>query len=172
MTVGTIVLGLVTSQRLAELVLSRRNAQHLLARGGIEAGAGHYPAMVAVHAAWLAGLWLLALDRPVHPVWLAVYLLLLVARVWVMATLGPRWTTRIIVLPGVPLVHDGPYRFLNHPNYVVVAGEVAVLPLAFGLGWYAIVFSLLNAAILFVRIRAENAALATAPAATAHGPRG
>jgi methyltransferase len=108
---------------------------------------------------WLAALWFVAPGRPVNGFWLAIYLLLQVARVWVIATLGRRWTTRIIVLPGAPLVQSGPYRFVNHPNYWVVAGEIAVLPLVFGFWDLALVFSLLNAAALNIRIREEDRAL-------------
>ena len=166
MTPAAAVLGLVTLQRLGELLWGRRNAARLFAAGAVEHGRGHYPAMVALHAAWLVGLWLLAWDRPVAWPWLAAYAALQVLRAWVLATLGLRWTTRIVVLPGAPLVRSGPYRFLRHPNYAVVVAEVAVLPLAFGLPWYALAFSLLNAAVLAVRIGAENAALATASGGT------
>jgi methyltransferase len=113
-----------------------------------------------VHALWLAALWWLAPGRPLEVFWLGVFVLLQLGRVWVIATLGERWTTRIIVLPGAPLVRSGPYRFVRHPNYVVVAGEIAVLPMAFGLWQVALLFSALNAAVLAVRIRAENRALA------------
>ncbi len=156
------VLGLVTLQRLGELVLSRRNTDRLLARGAREVAAGHYPLIVALHAAWLLGLWYLAVWRAGVDVslgWLAVFIVLQGLRVWVIATLGPRWTTRIIVLPGAPLVREGPYRFASHPNYCIVAAEMLVLPLVFGLAWYGIVFSALNALVLWVRIRAEEAAL-------------
>ena len=112
-----------------------------------------------LHTAWLVGLWVLAWSSPINTLWLVVFLLLQVLRVWVLATLGPRWTTRIIVQPGAPLVARGPYKWLSHPNYVVVIGEIAVLPLALGLPWYALAFSLANAAVLTIRIRAENAAL-------------
>jgi len=159
MTPAAIILALVTAQRLGELWLARRNTHRLLARGGHEYAAGHYPLIVFLHAAWLAGLWLLARDAPLALPWLAVFLALQGLRIWIIATLGERWTTRIIVLPGEPLVRSGPFRFMAHPNYAVVAAEIAVLPLVFGLGWYALVFSLLNAAILTIRIRAENAAL-------------
>jgi methyltransferase len=115
--------------------------------------------IVTLHAVWLAGLWVLAWDKPIEPGWLAVFILLQGLRFWVLATLGKRWTTRIIVLPGSPLVRTGPYRFLSHPNYVVVIGEIAVLPLCFGLVWYALAFSALNALVLAVRIREENSAL-------------
>ncbi len=167
MTPAALVLALVTFQRLGELVLARRNTRRLLARGAYEVGAAHYPLIVALHAAWLAGLWLLAWDAPVDASWLVVYLVLQGLRVWVLATLGPRWTTRIIVLPNAPLVRTGPFRFVSHPNYVVVAAEIAVLPLVFGLVWVAVLFSILNAAVLFVRIRAELAAWRSAPAAHA-----
>ena len=153
------VLGYVTLERLLELVFAGRNTKRLLAKGAREHGAGHYPLIVAVHALWLATLWFLAIDRVPDPFWLAMYVLLQAARIWVLATLGPRWTTRIIVLPGEDLVKEGPYRFLNHPNYWVVIGEIAVLPLVFALPWVALAFTVLNAAALAVRIREENRAL-------------
>ena len=159
MTWAVLILGFVTAQRLGELVLARRNTQRLLARGAVESGAGHYPLIVAVHAGWLLGLWLLAWNRPVNAGWLALFLVLQGLRVWVIWTLGYRWTTRIITLPGAPLVKRGPYRFVSHPNYMIVAAEIAVLPIAFGLYAFAVVFSLLNAAVLAVRIRSEARAL-------------
>lgn len=159
MTFSIAVLVLVTLQRLGELVLANRNTTRLKAKGAVEVGAGHYPLIVALHAAWLAGLWLLAWDRPVLLGWLLVFVVLQALRVWVIASLGGRWTTRIIILPQAPLVRRGPYRLLSHPNYVVVVGEIAVLPLAFGLPVFALVFSILNALVLTVRIRAEGAAL-------------
>jgi methyltransferase len=163
MMLSLIVLGFVTLQRLGELVLANRNTRALRARGAIEVGAAHYPLIVALHAAWLGGLWVLAWNRPVSIAWLGAFIVLQLLRVWVIASLGPRWTTRIIILPGESLVKRGPYRLVSHPNYMVVAGEIAALPLAFGLGLYALVFSLLNAAVLFVRIRAENRALGLTP---------
>jgi methyltransferase len=162
---GLALLAFVTLQRAAELVLSARNARQLTACGGVEVGSGHYPFLVGLHAAWLAGLWLFALGRPLHPVPAVLFLALQPARAWVIATLRGRWTTRIIVLPGAPLVRSGPYRFLAHPNYVIVAGEIALLPLAFGLPEYALVFSVLNAVALFVRVRTEARALAASPGA-------
>ena len=162
MTLSIVVLALVTAQRLGELVLANRNTRRLLARGAVESGAGHYPFIVILHAAWLVGLWLLAWHRPVSLPLLGVFVVLQAARVWVIATLGSRWTTRIITLPGAPLVRSGPFRFLSHPNYVVVALEIAILPLAFGLAGYAIAFTLLNAAMMWVRIRSESAALGAA----------
>ena len=133
MTPAAFVLALVTLQRFGELWLAQRNTRRLLARGAYEIGAGHYPLIVAVHAAWLGSLWLLAWNAPVDLSWLSVYVVLQALRGWVLATLGSRWTTRIIVLRDAPLVRTGPYRFLSHPNYVVVAAEIAVLPLVFGL---------------------------------------
>lgn len=159
MIASAAILVLVTVQRLGELVLARRNTARLLANGGVETGADHYPLIVGLHAAWLMGLFALAWDRPVVWVWMGVFVLLQLARVWVIASLGGRWTTRIITVPGEVLVQRGPYRFLSHPNYVVVALEIAVLPLAFDLVVYAVVFTLLNAAVVTLRIRVESRAL-------------
>ena len=105
----------------------------------------HYPLIVLLHALWLSGLWFLGWAQPVSLPWLAVFLVLQLLRVWVLLTLGRRWTTRIIVLPGAPLVANGPYRYVSHPNYLVVVGEIAVLPLCLGLPWYALIFSAANA---------------------------
>lgn len=156
------ILAFVTLQRLGELWLSNRNRRWLIARGGREVGSAHYPALVAVHVLWLAALWWLAWDTPPDLVLLALFVLLQVGRLWVIASLGRRWTTRIIVLPNTPLVRSGPFRFFDHPNYIVVALEIAVLPLVFGLIAVALLFTLLNAAVLAVRIRCENKALALA----------
>jgi methyltransferase len=153
------ILGYVSLERLFELAYAGRNTRRLRAMGATEHGQGHYPLMVALHTAWLVTLWFMARDREPDLFWLALYILLQAARIWVLATLGPRWTTRIIVVPGEDLVKEGPYRFLNHPNYWVVAGEIAVLPLVFGLPWAALIFTILNAAILTIRIREENRAL-------------
>jgi methyltransferase len=153
------LLGFVTVERLAELFLARHNTARLLRRGAVEFASAHYPLIVALHAVWLGGLWLLAWDRPVELGWAGIFAVLQVLRLWVLGTLGERWTTRIIILPGAPLVKRGPYRFLNHPNYAVVVGEIAVLPLVFGLPWYALAFSILNGIVLFIRIRAEGAVL-------------
>jgi methyltransferase len=155
-----LILALVTLQRAGELVISRNNTRQLLARGAVEVASGHYPAVVAVHAAWLLSLWVFGHDQPVNPVALAVYLALQGFRIWVLRTLGSRWTTRIIILPEQPLVSAGPYRWLSHPNYAVVTGEIAVLPLVFDLPLLAALFTVLNAAVLAIRIRAENRALA------------
>ncbi|MGQ0676076.1 MAG: isoprenylcysteine carboxylmethyltransferase family protein [Rhodospirillales bacterium] len=160
MTLAATILALVTAQRLAEAAWARANARRLMAAGAIEAGAGHYWVLIGLHAAWLAGLWTLAWDAPVSPAWIGVYLLLQAARAWILWTLGRRWTTRIVVVPGAALVRTGPYRFIRHPNYAVLAAEVATLPAAFGLWWYAALFSLLNLAMLAWRIAAEERALA------------
>lgn len=153
------VLGFVTAERVAELILARRNTKRLMKRGAREVAPAHYPLIVALHAAWLGGLWLLAWDRPIRMAWLVLFAAVQALRFWVLATLKERWTTRIVVLPGAPLVKAGPYRFLNHPNYAVVAAEIAILPLVFSLPWYALVFSVLNFLVLSIRISAENAAL-------------
>ena len=160
MIAAEIILGAVTLQRAAELVVSRRNTRKLMACGAVEVAAGHYPLIIAVHAAWLILLWVFGRHQPVNIVALAGYLGLQGFRFWILWTLGPRWTTRIIVLPKQPLVSTGPYRFLSHPNYAVVAGEIAVLPLVLNLPLLATVFTVLNAAVLAIRIRAENRALA------------
>lgn len=159
MSLPVIILALVTLQRLFELWLSARNSRRLRARGAHEVGASHYPLIVAVHVAWLAALWWLAPSRAVDAFWLAMFVALTIARIWVVATLGSRWTTRVIVLADEPLVREGPYRFLDHPNYWVVVGEIAALPLVFGLWRVALVFTVLNAAVLWIRIRTENRAL-------------
>jgi len=157
--IAVIVLAYVTLARLVEMQVARVNTARLLAHGGHEVAGGHYPLIIAMHVGWLASLWWLAPGRAVVPGWLAVFVLLQPVRVWVMAALGPRWTSRIIVMPGETLVRTGPYRFLAHPNYAVVVAEVASLPLAFGLWGVALAFSLTNAVMLTIRIRAENAAL-------------
>ena len=162
MIVGTILLALLTLERLCELVIASRNTGRLMAQGGREYGAAHYPAMVLMHASWLAGLWWWGLGNPVNYPLVAVALLMQAGRWWVVTTLKGRWTTRIIVVPGLPPIRSGPYRFLRHPNYVIVVLEIAVVPLALGLWRMAILYSLLNALMLTVRIRAENAALAEA----------
>lgn len=160
MTFAELILGAITLQRVGELAISRANTRRLLARGAVEVAPRHYPLIITVHTAWLLSLWVFGRDQPVDIVALAGYLILQCLRFWVIWTLGSRWTTRIIVLPEQPLVSAGPYRFLSHPNYAVVAGEIAVLPLVLGLPLLAVVFSVLNAAVLAIRIRAENRALA------------
>jgi len=153
------ILAFVTLERLFELWLAQRNTRAMLRRGAREHGAGHYPLIVGLHVLWLLTLWALAPWQAVELSWLSLFGLLQIARFWVLSTLGPRWTTRIIVLPEAPLVESGLYRILNHPNYWVVIGEIAVLPLVFGLPWVAAIFTILNAFVLNIRIREENRAL-------------
>lgn len=161
MSVLYVVVALVALQRLAELVYARRNEAGLRARGGVEVGARHYPFFVLLHGSWLLALAVLV-DPAATVNWplLGLYLVLQAGRIWVVASLGPYWTTRIITVPDAPLVRTGPYRWFRHPNYLVVVAEIAVLPLAFGAWRIAIVFSALNAALLWHRIRVETAALA------------
>ena len=155
------IIALVILQRAGELILANRNTQKLKARGGVEIGAGHYRFIVLLHMAWLmAVLWLIPSPLVIYWGWILVFLLLQGLRVWVIASLGPYWTTRIISLPDMALVKRGPYRFLRHPNYLVVAGEILALPMAFGEIWVAIAFSIANAAVLFWRIRQEETGLA------------
>jgi len=159
MWINITILSLVTLQRLAEVFIAHRNTKRLLARGGFEIGSGHYPLIVALHALWLAGLWYFAWSLPVSWPWIFAYLVLEAARGWIIAALGSRWTTRIIVVPGENLVESGPYRYFRHPNYMVVPGEIFILPMAFGIWWYALAFFVVNAALLYWRIRSEDEAL-------------
>jgi methyltransferase len=154
------LLVLVMAQRLAELVIAKRNTAALMASGGVEHGAAHYPLIVLMHAAWLVGLWLFAAGLEPDLPLAALYLALQAFRIWTLVSIGSRWTTRIIVVPGETLVAKGPYRFMRHPNYAVVVAEILVLPLVFGLHLYALIFSLLNAGMLAIRISAEERALA------------
>lgn len=164
----TVVVALVGAERLAELVVSRRNAAWSLRQGGFETGRGHYPTMVVLHTGFLVGMlaeaWLVRPD--VSPLLAAGMLLLAIAsqalRWWCIVTLGPRWNTRVIVVPGLPLVRTGPYRLLDHPNYVAVVVEGVALPLVHAAWVTAVVFTLANAALLTVRLRVESTALATA----------
>lgn len=160
MTPALWFLAFIIVQRLSELVIAKRNTARLLARGAVEHGAGHYPVMVAMHSAWIAALMVFGWQNPVSLPWLAVFVLLQLFRVWILATLGPRWTTRIIVLPQ-PLVARGPFRFMRHPNYALVVAELIVAPMVLGLVWVAALWTVLNAAMLWVRIRAEDRALAS-----------
>ena len=159
MSLAAVILALVTLQRIGELVLARYNTGRLLARGAIEIGANHYPLIVAVHAAWLIALWVWGRDQQVNLLALAQFVAMQGLRLWILATLGRRWTTRIIVLPGEPLVASGPYRYFSHPNYAVVAAEIALLPLALHLPLLAVIFTALNAVVLVIRIRTEAGAL-------------
>ena len=156
-----VILGLVVLQRLAELVYAERNTAALKRRGAVEIGRAHYPLVVLLHAAWLVAIAALLPAEPrIDWPLIGVFAVLQGLRIWVLATLGSYWTTRVITLKDAPLVRSGPYRFVRHPNYLVVAAEIAVLPLAFGEVAVAVVFSMLNAAVLAWRIRVENRALA------------
>jgi methyltransferase len=157
---GSLLLGYVTLQRLVELAIARRNTSRLLARGAYEAGAGHYPVMVALHAAWLVTLWGFGWNHPLDPAFVLVFAVLQVGRFWVLRTLGERWTTRIIMAPWMRPITAGPFRFVRHPNYLVVALELPCASLALGLPWHALVFGVLNLLMLAWRIRAEDAAFA------------
>ena len=160
MMIGAILfLTFLIAQRLSELVIANRNTTRLMAQGAREVGANHYPVMVAMHATWLACLVIFGLNETVSLFWLALFAVLQAMRVWVLVSLGSRWTTRIIILDE-PLVTRGPFRFVSHPNYMVVIAEIIVAPMVLGLVWVAVVFTALNAAMLWVRIRAEHAALA------------
>jgi methyltransferase len=160
MNLSQAIVLLVVAQRLGELAYARRNTTLLKERGGIESGRGHYPVMVLLHVLWLIAIWLgIQRDSSVRWFPLSVFLVLQVLRVWVIATLGRYWTTRIIIVPGEPLVRRGAYRFLTHPNYLIVALEIAVLPLVFGQASNAAVFSVLNLLILGWRVRLENRVL-------------
>lgn len=164
------LLVVICFERLAELVVSQRHAAESLASGGVESGQGHFPAMVALHAALLAGCWLepVALHRVFVPVlgWpmFALVILSNSLRWWCIAALGSRWSARVITRPGLPLVKAGPYRYFKHPNYVAVIVEGAALPLM-GSAWItACTFTILNLALLNVRVRCESRALALAVA--------
>lgn len=155
------IIAAVALQRLLEVAWATRNTTRLKAQGAVEIGANHYPLIVLLHTAWLCAIVVL-LPKPVviHPIPLALFVVIEAGRAWVLLTLGRYFTTRIITLPGAPLVRRGPYRFVRHPNYLVVACEILVLPLVFGEVRVAIVFSILNALVLTLRIRTEEAALA------------
>lgn len=161
----TVLVSLVALERVAELAVSRRNTAWALARGGVEHGAGHYPAMVLLHAALLAGAVgeVAVAHRPFVPLLGWPMLLLVLAsqglRWWCISTLGRQWSTRVVVVPDLERVGRGPYAVTRHPNYVAVVVEGAALPLVHSAWLTAIVFTVVNAALLTVRIRVENAAL-------------
>jgi methyltransferase len=165
----TVVVLLVAVERVAEMVVSRRNAEWSFARGGVETGQRHFPVMVALHTAFLVGMlveaWWRRPDVPSVLAWsmLGVVVLCQAGRWWCIQALGRHWNTRVIVVPGTPPVRRGPYRLLSHPNYVVVVVEGVALPLVHAAWISAVVFTVLNAALLTVRIRAEVAALASLP---------
>lgn len=151
----------VAVQRLIEMIHAKRNTARLLANGGREVGAGHYPLFVVLHAGWLIAL-LFAVPKDADIAWplIGVFAALQLGRLWVIVSLGRYWTTRIITVEGAPLVRRGPFKFVRHPNYAIVACELAVLPLAFGAWWIAAAFTILNAGLLAHRMRVEDAALA------------
>jgi methyltransferase len=167
LTFFTVLVLLVALERVAELVVSRRNAAWSLRHGGHETGRGHYPVMVVLHTGLLVGMLVEAwVRRPDVPALLAGVMLALVLasqalRWWCIATLGRRWNTRVIVVPDLPLVRSGPYRFLSHPNYVAVVVEGFALPLVHAAWVTALVFTVANAALLTVRLRVEDRALST-----------
>ena len=154
------LVGFIALQRLAELAYGRANTARLMARGAVESGARAYPLFVLLHGGWLAAM-LLLIDPDVSPSLplLALFAVLQGGRLWIIASLGRRWTTRIIVPPGEPRITRGPYRFVKHPNYAIVIAEIAVAPLIFGAWGVALVFSVLNLALVAHRITQENAAL-------------
>jgi len=160
MEIATLLfLGFIVTQRLSELVIAKRNTATLLAKGAREVGASHYPVMVTMHSAWIGCLLIFGYDQSVALGWLAVFAILQGLRVWILASLGSRWTTRIIILEE-PLVVRGPFKYFSHPNYMLVVAEIIVAPMVLGLVWVAIVFTVLNAAMLWVRIGVEHKALA------------
>lgn len=173
----TVLVLLVGLERVAELVVSVRNAAWSRERGGVESGQGHFPFMVVLHTGLLAGAlaeaWLRRPDVPSVLAWsmLALVVASQALRWWCIATLGRRWNTRVIVVPGLAPVRSGPYRLLSHPNYVAVVVEGVALPLVHAAWITAVVFTVLNAGLLAVRIRTEEAALATLPPAPAEVSR-
>jgi methyltransferase len=156
-----LILTLVTLQRVIELVIAHRNTKKIEARGGFEVGSNRYGFVVALQVLWLAGLWYLVLstlpmiDQP----WIYAYVVLEAARGWIVAGLGSNWTTRLMVVPGESLPDEGIRSWIRYANYFVVAAEVFILPMAFGLIWYALGFGILNLMLLFWRMKSEDAAL-------------
>tara|TARA_R110001599_G_scaffold64982_1_gene183243 strand:+ start:911 stop:1408 length:498 start_codon:yes stop_codon:yes gene_type:complete len=163
-TVTVLFLGFIIAQRLSELVIAKRNTARLLAKGAYEVGESHYPVMVAMHSVWIACLIFFGYDEAVTFGWLAIFAVLQVFRLWILGSLGGRWTTRIIILEE-PLVVRGPFKYVSHPNYTLVVAEIIVAPMVLGLVWVAVVFTVLNAAMLWVRIAVEHKALAPLRAA-------
>ncbi|SEK72052.1 methyltransferase [Roseovarius nanhaiticus] len=157
-TGAALFLVFIVLQRLSELMIARINTRRLMAQGAYEVGAGHYPAMVLMHSTWILCLVVFGHDSAIAWGWLAAFIVLQALRIWILAALGRRWTTRIIILPQ-PLVKRGPFRYLRHPNYMLVVAEVIVAPMVLGLVWVAVIFTVLNAAMLYVRFTAEERAL-------------
>jgi methyltransferase len=169
LTAFTVLVALVAVERVAELVVSRRNAAWSMERGGVETGKGHYPVMVVLHTGLLAAMLVEAYSRrPEVPPALAWSMLTVVVaaqglRWWCIRTLGPRWNTRVIVVPGLPPVRSGPYAWMRHPNYVAVVVEGVALPLVHACWWTALAFTLANIPLLAIRLRCEERALASLP---------
>jgi len=157
-----LLIGLIAIQRLIELAIARINTRRLLAEGGLEIGAGHYPLIVLLHALWFISLLVFVPgDSFIDPILLGVFVVLQLGRVWVLTSLGRYWTTRIITVPGAPLVRRGPFRFIRHPNYLIVEAEIIVVPMIAGAWELALIFGLANAAVLALRISVEEHALST-----------
>lgn len=150
----------VIVERLIELPIATRNTKRLKAQGGVEHSPGHYPLIVAVHTGWILAMLWWGHDNPVNYIWLGVYAVLQVCRVYILGTLGRRWTTRIIVIPGEQKVTKGPFALVPHPNYLLVICEILVAPLVLGLWQVAAIFGALNAAVLVIRVSAEERAWA------------
>ena len=160
MTPLYVIIGCIAALRLAELLLSAYNTCHLKAEGAIERGAGHYPLFIILHGSWLLAIvWFTPPHTSPDLGFLALVILMQLGRLWVIASLGRFWTTRIITLSNAPLITKGPYRYLRHPNYMIVIIEIAALPLVFHDWAIALLWSAANAALLYWRIRVENAAL-------------
>ena len=159
---STALLIALTAQRLSELVISKRNTKALLARGAYEVGASSYPILIAFHGLWLVSLWIFGWGRSVNVAFAIAAVVLQVGRLWIQRTLGERWTTRIILVPGVEPVCSGPYRFLRHPNAVLVAVELPCLSLALGLPWHALIFGFLTIVVTVWRVRIEDTAFSNA----------
>ena len=166
MSLTLCILSAVALQRLAELLYSNRNTKKLLTEGGKEVGQSHYPVMIAIHTGWLFTITAFVVLADTHFVddliiWplIGVYGLVQVGRFWVLYSLGRYWSTKVIDLPEAPLIRKGPYRWIKHPNYLIVVFEVAILPMALQMWGIALVFSILNAGILAWRIQVENRAL-------------
>lgn len=160
MSIWYLLVALIVVQRLIELVIARINTKRLMAEGAVEHGAGHYPVIVALHTAWLVSLVVfIPADAMINPILLVVFVALQLGRVWVLTSLGRYWTTRVITVPGKPLVKRGPFRIVRHPNYLIVEAELIVVPLIVGAWELAIVFGIANALVLAWRIRIEEQAL-------------
>jgi len=157
-TTAILFLAFIIVQRLSELFIAKRNTKRLLERGAIEHGKSHYPVMVVLHTCWIIALVIFGFNQSISPWWLILFVVLQALRIWILTSLGDRWTTRIIVL-NEPLVLSGPFKWFRHPNYMLVVAEIIVAPMVLGLVWVAIVFTALNAAMLFWRIRIEEQAL-------------